>query len=60
MVIVPAGVYEENGTLITRFGDPLPPGEQSARSNGDRDQILEQVMYGIAACLPYSLRGVYA
>jgi hypothetical protein len=60
MVIVPAGVYEENGTLITRFGDSLPPGGRSARSNGDRDQILNQVMYGIAACLPYSLRGVYA
>ena len=59
MVIVPAGIYEENGTLITRFGMPLDSAGLTRLMDADRNQVLEQVMRGIAACLPHELRGFY-
>ena len=60
MSFVPIGVFEDRGSLITRFGEPLD-GSQAPNSTGILgDDVLTLVMRGIAACLPAALRGRYA
>ena len=54
---VPTGVFERDGRLVVRFGDPLPCGLLSGL---DDEPAAEQVMQAIARLVPPAVRGVYA
>lgn len=60
MTFVPVGVFEEGGRLITRFGPPLDVATNTVNADPGAEQLLEQVMRGIAACLPPALHGHYS
>lgn len=54
--IVPVGVYEENGHLTIRFGQPLAPGSFLGLSDQD---AADTAMLAIAELVPERTRGVY-
>jgi hypothetical protein len=60
MSLVPVGVFENRGRLITKFGEALDLTHESNSANIPGNEVLTQVMRGIAACLPAALRGRYA
>jgi hypothetical protein len=59
--LVPAGVFEAEGTLCVRFGPPIvgPLGPEGTPDARDR-LTAGRVMEAIAACLPDHLRGPYS
>lgn len=56
--VLPIGVYEEDGRLVIRFGEPYILDPAADPDNMDAE-ITRQVMRRIAALLPEGMRGVY-
>ncbi len=58
--VVPAGVWEEGGTLVVRFGEPfaLSAGKKGSRQEQDR-RAREQVMVAVGRLLPSAYWGYY-
>ncbi|HZU14216.1 MAG TPA: 1-acyl-sn-glycerol-3-phosphate acyltransferase [Chloroflexota bacterium] len=58
--ICPAGIHEEEGKLIVRFGPPFKPEVPRGVSREDADRrVRDQVMTSIRDLLPPSLWGAY-
>lgn len=60
--LVPAAVWEENGRLQVRFGEPfaLAPDSQALSSRFQDRVYSEKIMLELARLLPPALRGRYA
>jgi 1-acyl-sn-glycerol-3-phosphate acyltransferase len=58
--LVPTGMWEEDGTLIVRFGEPfaLSVGKEGSRQEQDR-RAREQVMVAVGRLLPPAYWGYY-
>jgi hypothetical protein len=60
LVIFPAGVFEDGGTLCVRFGMPFTPHQAGEGRPEARDRTTAHAMMrSIADCLPERLRGPY-
>jgi len=60
LLLVPAGVWEEDDTLTVRFGEPfaLPVAREGSRRERDR-RAREQVMVAVGRLLPPAYWGYY-
>ncbi len=59
--LLPAGVFEEDGFLCLRFGEPIDGPFETRTDPETRDRLAaNRVMMAIAACLPERLRGPYS
>jgi hypothetical protein len=57
--LLPLGVYENDRGLVLSIGAPIKPNVDVDPATED-SLISEMTMKAIAACLPHSLRGIYA
>jgi hypothetical protein len=57
---LPAGVYEEHGSLNLRFGPVIDPNLPDRRQPNHDRVMSDQAMTAIAHCLPDRLRGPYS
>lgn len=59
--LLPAGVFQDNGGLVVRFGAPFQLGEAPTATQSEVDAwARERVMVAIGRLLPRHLRGEYA
>jgi hypothetical protein len=60
MHLLPTGVFEDEGSLCLRIGDPMPLPDLQG-TTGERDkQMSDTIMHAIAQCLPVETRGPYS
>lgn len=59
-IILPVGVWKENGIISLKFGNPYQLEVPATLSPHERDRLVgHTVMHHIAQCLPERLRGEY-